>query len=350
MISFYPGPSQTHTMLPNYVQEAFQLGIPSMNHRSDEFTKIIEDTVSIIHDKLNVPKGYSISFISSATEAWEIVGQSFIDRQSTHIFNGSFGQKWFESTSKSSKNAYAIQFGINETLPLHGDSIVASDVICITQNETSNGTHLARKMLKDLREIHNDKLIAVDATSSLGGQHLHFEDADIWFASTQKCLGLPPGLALLICSPKAIKKALLLNETSHYNSFTSIYKNSQKSQTTHTPNTLNIYLLNRVLTNSASIETISSQLTQRAQELYHFIEKDSPLQLLIENKDTRSSTVIAIKTDSPEKIRLYTQKSNITIGKGYGQWLNNSVRIANFPAHSADNFSTLKNCITNITW
>ena len=350
MISFYPGPSQTHSRLPEYIHEAFDLGVPSMNHRSDEFTKIIQDTTKAINNKLGVPKDYSVSFISSATEAWEIISQSFVVERSTHLFNGAFGKKWFEAASKSSIPTVAEEFGINENLPVMTDSISESDVICITQNETSNGTQVSNQLLKTLRKNYIDKLIAVDATSSLGGQFLNFQDADIWFSSVQKCLGLPPGLAVLICSPRAIKKGLSINESSHYNSFTTIYKNSQQHQTTHTPNTLNIFLLNRVLENMDSIQATSERLSLRAKELYHFLETETQFDLLVENEQTRSSTVVALKTSNPNIIRLHTQKNNITLGKGYGQWLKNSVRIANFPAHSDEHFLKLKDCIKNFAW
>jgi phosphoserine aminotransferase len=52
-----------------------------------------------------------------------------------------------------------------------------------------------------------DALIAVDATSSMAGVELDWQSADIWFASVQKCFGLPAGMAVMVCSPRALQYA-----------------------------------------------------------------------------------------------------------------------------------------------
>lgn len=57
----------------------------------------------------------------------------------------------------------------------------------------------------------------MDATSTMGGINLPWLEADVWFASVQKCLGIPAGLGVLICSPKALERATQLNKKVHYN-------------------------------------------------------------------------------------------------------------------------------------
>src|SRR5688572_22240560 len=98
MISFYPGPSRVHDEIPQYVKEAYKKGILSINHRSDGFMEISEKTIGLLREKLNIPKDYTVFYTSSATECWEIIAQSLVTKKSHHIFNGSFGQKWFEYT------------------------------------------------------------------------------------------------------------------------------------------------------------------------------------------------------------------------------------------------------------
>jgi len=100
MISFYPGPSRVHDEIPTYVKDAARQGIMSMNHRSEEFMTISKRTIALLKQKLNIPKNYTIFFTTSATECWEIIAQSWITDKSYHLFNGSFGQKWYEYTHK----------------------------------------------------------------------------------------------------------------------------------------------------------------------------------------------------------------------------------------------------------
>ena len=76
MISFYPGPSRVHEEIPDYVKEAYREGILSINHRSEEFMSMSEKTISLLKNKLEIPKNYSVFYTTSATECWEIIAQS----------------------------------------------------------------------------------------------------------------------------------------------------------------------------------------------------------------------------------------------------------------------------------
>jgi phosphoserine aminotransferase len=65
---------------------------------------------------------------------------------------------------------------------------------------------------------------------------------------------------------------------------------------------------------------------------------------LVENPATRSDTVIAVKGESEAitKIKKEAQTAGITLGNGYGEWRNNTFRIANFPAINEEEISQLK--------
>jgi phosphoserine aminotransferase len=220
MISFYPGPSRVHDAVPKYVNDAFKKGILSMNHRSPEFMAISEKTITLLKQKLNVPEDYTIFYTSSATECWEIITQSIVKEKSTHFYSGSFGEKWFDYTKRLKPAAEGIRFDAETKLDGKNIKLSSGDVICLTHNETSNGTQVHDSIIKTIKKNNTDQLIAVDATSSMGGVAIDFMSADIWLASVQKCFGLPAGLGLLICSPGAIQRSTALGEKNHYNSLT----------------------------------------------------------------------------------------------------------------------------------
>jgi phosphoserine aminotransferase len=336
MISFYPGPSQVHTKIPSYVKDAQRLGVLSMNHRSAACMDLVKRTSTELKKKLRIPKSYTVLFLSSATECWEVIAQSLIKQTSTHIFNGAFGEKWFTYTKALTPHAESLRFDPEQELPI---AVYKGDVICITQNETSNGTQVSNKILREVRKKNPAKLIAVDATSSMGGQALDFSIGDVWFASVQKCFGLPAGLAVLICSPRAIVRAQQLNERLHYNSLVHQLQFAEKFQTTHTPNVLGIYLLYRVLQNSPSIITIHKRLKQQANEWYNMLGTKT-IKPLIANVAVRSDTVIAV-TGTQSQIKSAKSralKAGFLLGEGYGKLMSVTFRIANFPAiKPADN-------------
>ena len=67
MITFYPGPSKVYPQVARYMQEAFEEGVLSINHRSAECMTITKSAIQLLHEKLNIPPDYSIYFVSSAT-------------------------------------------------------------------------------------------------------------------------------------------------------------------------------------------------------------------------------------------------------------------------------------------
>ena len=343
MISFYPGPSRVHDEIPKYTKDAFNSGIMSINHRSNEFMEMSEKTINLLKQKLNIPKSYTVFFTSSATECWEIIAQSLVKEKSFHLYNGAFGQKWFDYTKRLHPLAVPIPFELNEKLN-HQKLIFEQreGIICITQNETSNGTQVSSAIIKAIKKTNPSYLIAIDATSSMAGIQLDFKAADIWFASVQKCFGLPAGLGLLICSPQALKQSEAIGEKNHYNSLGFMTEMMAKWQTSCTPNVLGIYLLMRVLENSESIDKVHATILARYAKWIDFFSNTN-LTHLVNESDLHSYTVLPISA-SPEliqKIKTDAKREGLLLGEGYGNWKATSFRIANFPAITTKEITTL---------
>ena len=219
MISFYPGPSKVYLQIPEYVRDAYEQGVLSINHRSAEFVAISSRAIALVREKLDVPVDYTVFFASSSTECWEIISQSLVNQTSFHVYNGAFGEKWFQYAKKLQPKTKAYAFDLQETLAVDTLKIPdQTELIALTHNETSNGTALSHETLRAVRQRFSEPLIAVDATSSLAGVAVSVEQADIWYASVQKCFGLPAGLAVMLCSPRAIERAKQIGENDHYNS------------------------------------------------------------------------------------------------------------------------------------
>lgn len=335
MISFYPGPSRVYPKVPQYCQEAYKKGILSMNHRSEEFMALSKKTITLLKERLSIPKSYSVYFLSSATECWEVIAQSLITKESVHIFNGAFGKKWFDYTKRI--RPHAKPFPFNREIQLNPDELIftTGELICLTQNETSNGTHVNNKIIQSIKKNNSNHLIAIDATSSMGGISLDFNSADIWFASVQKCFGLPAGLGIMICSPEAIRQVRIKDKNFHYNSMLFLDKMMLKWQTPYTPNVLAIYLLMRVLESIKPIKGIEKATADRFKKWEDFFDnKSNLLNMLIQNKSVRSHTVIAIVTDPllVQKVKSRAKKAGFLLGEGYGDLKDSTFRIANFPA------------------
>ncbi|MFH6984188.1 aminotransferase class V-fold PLP-dependent enzyme [Marinoscillum luteum] len=328
--NFYPGPSRVYSNITEYIYEAYMDGIMSVNHRSEDFMNLMELTKKELREKLQIPADYEIAFISSATENWEIIAQSLTQKASQHFYNGAFGEKWASYAGKLTSTINT-HFGINEELPT-GDIAKKADVLCVTQNETSNATQVSMKSLKMLREENVGKIIAVDVTSSLGGVKLDFTLADAWYASVQKCLGLPAGMGVMILSPFAVQTAEKIGERDHYNSLLNILENTRKNQTQYTPNVLGIYLLYKTQQATKGIDYIESKLEKRMEEYGSFVDSQDQINYLITNEKVRSRTVLALETSRMEELKSGAKEQSIILGNGYGPWKSSTFRVANFPA------------------
>jgi alanine-glyoxylate transaminase/serine-glyoxylate transaminase/serine-pyruvate transaminase len=80
-------------------------------------------------------------------------------------------------------------------------------VVSIVHAETSTGAH---QPLEDIGQIcrETDRLLVVDAVTSLGGTELEVDRwmIDVCYSGTQKCLSCPPGLAPLTLGSRAIDR------------------------------------------------------------------------------------------------------------------------------------------------
>ena len=334
--TFNPGPSAVYPAVRQYLQDAYDDGWLSAPHRSEKVTGLVRQTVADLRTKLNIPQDYTILFTSSATEGWEILTQSLTPRRSFHLYNGDFGAKWLKYAQALRPASSGHRFGLDEVpdVSLLPPSLADTDLVCLTQNETSTATQVREGVILNFNNRMGQALLAIDATSSMAGVNLKFIKADAWLASVQKCFGLPAGLGLLVLSPRAVAQARLLNEKAHYNSLVPALAQMLNHQTNYTPNVLGIYLLSRVLADRDPIKTVHQHLVDRAEKLYTFFEQATPLQPLIQNPEARSTTVIGLQGPAPliEEIKKKALEAGLHLGSGYGDLKATTLRLANFPA------------------
>lgn len=350
MITFAPGPSKVYDALPHYMQDAFDQGILSANHRSGAFMQLYQETEQLMREKLHMPDDYKLLFTSSATENWEIISQSIVERASFHIYSGSFGKKWFEYAKHIVPASSALKLEANQAVDIAGLEISEEfDVIAITQNETANASQVPMSVIEAIGGKFPEKMIAVDTTSSMGGIEMDFSLADIWYASVQKCFGLPAGLGVLIVSPKAIEKALQKGEKGRYNSLNFMLENAAGFQTHYTPNVFGIYLLNRVLKDLPEIQHVDARLRARMKNLENTIAQSEKFRMLVDNELTRSTTVMGVAGSEEliSAVKKAAEKEGMQLGSGYGPLKPTSFRIANFPAITDAEFNRLITFLKN---
>jgi len=344
MISFSPGPSQVYPELTKYFQDAYDKDILSANHRSRLFMNMYQEVITLFQEKLHLPSGYRLLFTSSATESWEIISQSLTQKGSYHLYSGSFGKKWFDYATNILSHTAGLKFIADEGFDIGELRIPEElDIIAVTQNETANASQVPLEVIAELKRSYPNKLIAVDTTSSMAGIELDFQQADIWFASVQKCFGLPAGLGLLILSPRALDRVEEIGEKGRYNSLSFMLENADNFQTHYTPNVLAIYLLKRLLMDIQEIQFTDKRTRERMQILENIVAAKDKFRYLVKRPEFRSRTVLGVMGDESmvEDIKKKAEQKGLILGGGYGGYKATSFRIANFPVISDEQFTKL---------
>lgn len=126
---------------------------------------------------------------------------------------GAFGNRWFEMAQSNNVPAdkFEVEWG-TATVPQKVDEVLSSgryDLITITHNETSTGLMNPVQAIADIVKKYPEVVYCLDTVSSMGGTRIETDQlgVDICITSTQKALGLPPGLSICSFSEKAIARA-----------------------------------------------------------------------------------------------------------------------------------------------
>jgi len=118
--------------------------------------------------------------------------------------NGLFGERLCEVASRAGAEVVRVEAPWGE--PLDPDALLdahpAPAVIAVVHAETSTGV---RNEVEPLAAGKGDALLLVDTVTSLGGIPVEVDawGVDLAYSGTQKCLGVPPGLAPLTVSDRA---------------------------------------------------------------------------------------------------------------------------------------------------
>lgn len=344
-IYFTVGPSQVYPTLYKHIEKALAEEVPSMNHRGDLFKKMFQETTEGLKKLFNIPKDYQIFFVSSALESMERTIQGGVEKHSFHVVTGSFGKAWAKYAAQLGKTVTKVEANFGEGVDLLNLDIPSqTELICITQNDTSTGVWIPTQDIVKLKKKYPDKLVSLDLVSSVPHADINYKYADIAFFSVQKGFGLPSGLAVLVVSPAALEKTRSLIEKGinigAYHNLENLFNFAQKGETPETPNILNIFLLNGVVKDmlKKGLAQIRKETAEKAGLLYDFFESHKKYEPLVKEGEFRSPTTLVLDVkDESKPLRKRLSVKGFIIGAGYGNYKDTHIRVANFPAHTLQN-------------
>ncbi|QNO14986.1 alanine--glyoxylate aminotransferase family protein [Alkalicella caledoniensis] len=231
---------------PTYVEPdvLLEMSKPIFNHRNSKFKELLID-VTEKTKKLLMTENEVFFLTSSGTGAMECAVVNCFSRgdKVLALINGSFGQR-FADIAKQYEVEVIEHHGtwgkgfdqekIKEIINEHGDSLKG---ITIVHCETSTGVLNDIKSISELR-VSEDTLLLVDGISSIGAESVETDQwgIDVILTGSQKVLALPPGLAIIAFSHKALLACENSKLPKYYwdiKTYRKFYK--EKKETPYTP-------------------------------------------------------------------------------------------------------------------
>jgi len=217
-------------------------GVQLPYFRTEEFSRSVLSCEAAMQALVGAPAGARTVFLTaSGTGAMEAAMINLLgeDDRALVISGGSFGQRFCEicEDDQVPYDAVRLQPGKSPEPAAYAESVLRNySALAVNAHETSTG------LLYDLRSMglacrKAGVLFIVDAISAFLCDEVNMEEMgiDVLITSSQKALALPPGLSIMVLSPRAVQVAAARKVRSHYFGLAKYLKDGARGQTPFTP-------------------------------------------------------------------------------------------------------------------
>lgn len=347
---FIPGPV---TVKEDVLEK---MSTQQIGHRSKEASDL-QRSISEKLQQLFYTKNTILLSTSSGSGLMEGSIRSVTRKRAAVFSVGAFGDRWFKMAKSNGVPAdkFSSKLGEPTTLDMVDEALSTGkyDVITITHNETSVGLmNPIEEISKLLKAKYPDVLLLVDSVSSMGGTKIETDELgiDVNITSTQKCLGLPAGMAICSVSDRAIEAGRQVENRGLYFDIVALYdylikKDYQYPSTPSIPHMYALdYQLEKIL--DEGLENRYNRHLEMAKYVRNWGKKY--FELFVKNEKYLSNTLTTIKnTRSIDLSKLNKELGNrgFMISNGYGDLKDLTFRIS----HMADyTLEEVKELIENI--
>lgn len=202
-----PGPSNP------YPEVAAALVRPMLGHLDPEFLDLLDETSQRLRAVFRTENRLTLPVSGTGSAGMEACFVNLLEPGDVAIVgvNGVFGERMCEVARRCGAEVVRIDAPWGRAIDPQRllDAQAASPrarLVAVVHAETSTGV---RNDVEPLRALQGtDTLVLVDTVTSLGGIPVEVDEwgIDACYSGTQKCLGVPPGLAPVTFSPRAVER------------------------------------------------------------------------------------------------------------------------------------------------
>jgi len=285
--NFYAGPSILPEFTEDQVIEAIKdfygtgISIMSISHRSKEFVAVMEETMSLFRELLNIPEGYHVLFLGSgASLQFAMVPMNLMNKKAAYLNTGSWANKAMKEAKNFGEMVEVASSADKNYSYIPKNYIIPSDAdyFHITTNNTIYGTEIKEDMDVEVP-------LVADMSSDIFSRKVDVSKYVLIYGGAQKNLA-PAGVTFVIVKDDALGKVnriipTMLDYKTHI----------EKGSMFNTPPCLAIFAALQTLKwikNLGGVEVMNKMNREKAELLYSEIERSKIFIPTIANEQDRS--------------------------------------------------------------
>ncbi|NRS90194.1 alanine-glyoxylate transaminase/serine-glyoxylate transaminase/serine-pyruvate transaminase [Flavobacterium sp. 7E] len=188
------------------------MAIPTTSHVAPDFIEVFGHSLELMRTVWKSPKGQPFIIAGTGTLAMDMAAANLIESGDNVlvISSGYFGQRFKDILERYGAKVTLLQAALGQSVSI--DSIENElktkqyKALTLTHVDTSTGIIVDPKPIAQLAKKYK-VLSIVDGVCSIAGEELNQDEwgLDVVLTASQKAIGVPPGLALLMASEKAME-------------------------------------------------------------------------------------------------------------------------------------------------
>ncbi len=201
-----PGPIEFE---PDVLQA---MGMATTSHVASDFIEVFGNSLELMREVWKSPKGQPFIVAGTGTLAMDMAAANLIEQgdRVLVISTGYFGQRFKDILDRYGADTTILEAPVGEVVNLeaieHELQTKQYKALTLTHVDTSTGILVDPEPIAKLAQKYNT-LSILDGVCSVAGEEIKQDEwgLDVVLTGSQKAIGVPPGLALLIASQKAME-------------------------------------------------------------------------------------------------------------------------------------------------
>ncbi|KAJ1969224.1 hypothetical protein IWQ62_000757 [Dispira parvispora] len=208
-----PGPIECHEDVLT------AMATPATSHIDPSFIQVFSETLKGLRQVVGTTSGQPFVVSGSGTLSWDLAVCNLVEtgNRALVLSTGLFGDRMVDCLETYGAQVDVLrpadlggvpdQAQVRAMLEKAGQSGTPYKLVTITHVDTSTGVLVdVQAVSKLVKEVSPTTLVLVDGVCSVAAEPLYMDDwkIDVVMTASQKALGCPPGLAIIVVSPTAL--------------------------------------------------------------------------------------------------------------------------------------------------